>query len=70
MGGCLGDLQDKEVINVCDGRRLGYICDVEADVCTGQIAPYCCPGRGVPCSDGAGAASASRGRRYAASATI
>ncbi len=44
MGCCLGDLQDKEVINVCDGRRLGYICDVEADVCTGQIRAILLPG--------------------------
>ena len=23
------DLSDKEVINLCDGKRLGYVCDIE-----------------------------------------
>ncbi len=44
MGCCIADLQDKEVINVCDGRRLGFICDVEADICTGKIAAIILPG--------------------------
>ncbi len=30
-------LRDKEVINVCDGKRLGYINDVEIDVCEGKV---------------------------------
>lgn len=44
MDCCIGDLQDKEVINVCDGRRLGFICDVEADVCSGKITAIIVPG--------------------------
>ena len=31
------DFRDKEVINVCDGRRLGYVCEIEFDVCDGRI---------------------------------
>ena len=34
----IADFQNKEVINICDGRRIGYICDVEADLRTGRIA--------------------------------
>ena len=33
----VSDLKDKEVINICDGRRLGFIGDVEIDKCTGQV---------------------------------
>lgn len=31
------DLKDKEVINICDGKRLGYIYDMEIDISTGGI---------------------------------
>ncbi len=30
-------LKDKEVINVCDGKRLGYINDVELNLCAGCV---------------------------------
>lgn len=30
-------LRDKDVINVCDGRRLGYICDFSVDTDCGKI---------------------------------
>ena len=30
-------MRDKEVINICDGKRLGYINDVEIDSCDGRI---------------------------------
>ena len=33
----LTDLHDKEVINVCDGTRLGCVDDVEIDTCTAQL---------------------------------
>lgn len=31
------DLRKKEIINLCDGARLGYSCDFEFDKCTAQI---------------------------------
>ena len=31
------DMHDKEVINVCDGTRLGFVDDVEVDTCTAQM---------------------------------
>ena len=37
MSCCINDLMDKEVINVCDGKRLGYAYDVEVDICDGRI---------------------------------
>ncbi len=42
----LCELSYKEVINVCDGQKLGYIQDIEFDVCTGQIKKVIIPG---PC---------------------
>ncbi|MDO4565478.1 MAG: YlmC/YmxH family sporulation protein [Clostridia bacterium] len=38
------DLKRKEVINVRDGARLGHICDLEIDVCTGTILSIIVPG--------------------------
>ena len=31
------ELREKDVINLCDGARLGYACDFEFDVCDGRI---------------------------------
>ena len=31
------EFKKKEVINVCDCRSLGYVDDLEFDVCTGKI---------------------------------
>ena len=31
------DMHDKEVINICDGNRLGCVDDVEVDTCTAQL---------------------------------
>ena len=31
------ELRKKEIINLCDGARLGYACDFEFDKCTAQI---------------------------------
>ena len=31
------DMHDKEVINICDGNRLGCVDDVEIDTCTAQL---------------------------------
>lgn len=40
------DFRDKEVINVCDGRRLGYVSEIEFDVCDGRITAI------VVCAEG------------------
>ena len=34
----------KEVVNICDGRLLGCICDVEIDQCDGRILSLVVPG--------------------------
>lgn len=41
---CTADLRDKEVINICDGKRLGYVIDVEIDLCDGKIIAIVVPG--------------------------
>ena len=38
------ELRRKEVINVCDGARLGCICDMELDSCAGVILAIVVPG--------------------------
>lgn len=35
---CLYDLRDKQVINSKNARRLGNVCDIEIDSCTGKVA--------------------------------
>ena len=30
-------LREKDVVNVCDGRKIGYICDVSVDCDCGRI---------------------------------
>ncbi len=39
------DLRCKEVVNVRDGLRYGYVCDVIVDVCTGLIHYIVVPGQ-------------------------
>ena len=46
MGARFTDLQCKEVICVSDGRRLGFITDVQIAVPEGQVAALVVPG---PC---------------------
>ena len=41
------DLKQKEVINICDCRRLGYIVDVMFDPCKGCIEAFI-----IPCAGG------------------
>ena len=38
------DFKHKEVINICDGKRLGYVQDVCADLETGVITSIIVPG--------------------------
>ena len=40
------ELREKEVVNVCDGERLGHICDVDFEERTGRICSLIIPG---PC---------------------
>ena len=39
------DMHDKEVINLSDGARLGFVDDVEVDTCTAQIVALVICGR-------------------------
>ena len=45
----IADLRCKEVINICDGLRLGFISDVHVNTATGQIEALVVPG---PCRFG------------------
>ena len=38
------NLRNKEVINLCDGRRLGFISDLEIDLDSGQVVALILPG--------------------------
>ena len=40
----LSELKQKEVINLCDGARLGRICDLEIDAECGVIVSIVVPG--------------------------
>ena len=45
MGKCsFYDLREKEVVNICDGRRFGYVCDMEIDTICGSICALTVPG--------------------------
>lgn len=41
---CFSDLRLKEVVNVRTGSRLGRVCDLEIDMCTGQVLSVIVPG--------------------------
>ena len=43
----LSELKRKEVINICDGKRLGFVGDFDA--CSGQILALIVPGPGCIC---------------------
>ena len=45
MDSRIGELRCKEVINVTDGSRYGYVGDAEVDLETGQIQALIVPGR-------------------------
>lgn len=42
----LCELKKKEVINICDGQRIGCITDIEFELCNGCITHVIIPG---PC---------------------
>lgn len=43
------DLRQKEVINSCNCKRLGFVCDIEFDVTTGKLIAIVVPGCGKIC---------------------
>ncbi len=40
------DFRNKQVVNVCDGKCLGNICEIEFDVCDGKITAIVVEGEG------------------------
>lgn len=40
----VNSLRDREVVSVSDGRRLGYVCDLEIDISCGRICSLTVPG--------------------------
>lgn len=40
----IAELRCKEVVNICDGQRLGYVSDVLLDVTCGKILALVIPG--------------------------
>lgn len=45
MRGRISELRCKEIINVSDGSRYGYLGDAEVDLETGQVTALVVPGR-------------------------
>lgn len=41
---CVSDFRDKEVVNICDGERLGYVMDVQFETHDGKIIALVLPG--------------------------
>lgn len=40
----LDALKDKEVVNICDGRRLGFVVDGQIDIIQGRLISIIVPG--------------------------
>ena len=45
----LCELREKEVINICNCRRLGCVVDVDIDVCDGKVLAIIIPVPGKIC---------------------
>lgn len=45
----MSELKRMEVINICDGKRLGFVGDIEFNKCTGKIECLIVPGPGCFC---------------------
>lgn len=43
------ELRNKQVINACDCKILGYVADIDFDECTGCICSLIVPGPGRLC---------------------
>lgn len=41
------ELRDKQVINIRDGCVLGCVCDIEFNLCSGEIRAIILPGNGI-----------------------
>ncbi len=41
----MSEIQQKEVINICDGTRLGFVCDIEINSKTGCIQKLIVPAK-------------------------
>ena len=39
------EISDKEVVNLCDGKRLGYVCDADIDTECGRITRLAIPAK-------------------------
>lgn len=37
-------MREKEVVNVLDGKSLGFICDMQLDLATGKVCSLIVPG--------------------------
>ena len=44
MDCCINDLRNKEVINVTNGKRLGYVSDIEVDINDARLLAISVPG--------------------------
>jgi len=40
----IAELKYKEVVNLADGARLGFVCDLEFDIETGRVTSLVIPG--------------------------
>ena len=40
----LTELKNKEVINITSGKRLGYVSDIELDICDARLVSIIIPG--------------------------
>ena len=45
----VSELKRMEVINICDGKRLGFVGDLELNTCSGKIESLIVPGPGCIC---------------------
>lgn len=45
MNCCVTDLRNKDVICRADGKRIGNVCDVDVDTCTGRVVAIVIYGR-------------------------
>ncbi len=46
MNESLTSLTEKQVVNLCDGKILGYIIDFKIDICNGRLTDIIIPGEG------------------------